>query len=521
MSRKNPAKLEQLGTQPRSKYQLFSSLTSDEYALLKRTIAERGVDVPTVWDKDGNLLDGEHRERACREVGINCPREVRHFDSEADKWEFILRVNCRRRQLDRKQKRKLIASYLKVDPAISDNTLADLIGGISKNTVQNVRHGLEKTRQIDKLTELRGKDGKVRPREYKRIITNTPKELRRAQVAIRQLPESCNGDWLDITTASRRAKRNVKRQELQGEIIEPTPDDAIRLYHCPFQEIDEHAGILPGSVQAFVLDIPYGEDFLPQLEVLAAMARRDLAAGGILVCYVGTMYLNRVLALFDKHLAFVPPLCSVWEGDANLLHKYGIVNHWKPIIAYSQGAWKARSRFSDVIRAQRKEKDLHPWQQSLADIERLVACVTRPGGLVVDCVGGSFTTAIACRNLGRRFIGCDIDKQCVLRGQRRLVESSAMRPRRAIGDVGANTAVALTSGTMVTSQHKLGIFRVQSCGTVRTVAARSPRAAALSVLKGIGPRIQATAITTVRDWRETLLFDTDTLLVTAGYEPEV
>ena len=250
---------------PRVKYRFFDPQTPAEYESFKRTIAQRGVDVPTVWDEDGNLLDGEHRERACWELGIDCRREVRQFASDGDKCEFVVTVNCKRRQPNRKQKRDLIARYLTADPEIADNTLADLIGGISKNNVTNVRRGLEASHQIPKLTAFRGKDGKVRPRQYKRIIANNQRELKVAQVTIRSLPNSCDGKMLDLTTASRRAKRNIKREILAGEVVVPTPDQDIRLYHCRFQELAEKAGIKPGCAAAIITDIPYGKDFLPQI----------------------------------------------------------------------------------------------------------------------------------------------------------------------------------------------------------------------------------------------------------------
>ncbi len=176
-------------------------------------IAERGPQVPIIVDQGGNIIDGFHRNRACDELGIFCPREVRHFETEAEKFELALRLNCRRRQLNRQQKRKLIAAYLKCDPKIADNFLAEIIGGISKNTVADVRGELEATCQIDKLETLRGKDGKERPSKYKTIIANTPKEAEKAIMVIGDLPENCAGNTIDITTAKRRANRNRKKQE--------------------------------------------------------------------------------------------------------------------------------------------------------------------------------------------------------------------------------------------------------------------------------------------------------------------
>jgi site-specific DNA-methyltransferase (adenine-specific) len=57
-------------------------------------------------------------------------------------------------------------------------------------------------------------------------------------------------------------------------------------------------------------------------------------------------------------------------------------------------------------------------------MEMLVRYFSEPGDLVVDTCGGGFTTAVACRNLGRRCISCDIDEGCVIRGQDRLARKS-------------------------------------------------------------------------------------------------
>jgi site-specific DNA-methyltransferase (adenine-specific) len=75
-----------------------------------------------------------------------------------------------------------------------------------------------------------------------------------------------------------------------------------------------------------------------------------------------------------------------------------------------------------------KEKEAHDWQQPLEEVERLVRDFSQPGDLVVDPCGGGFTTAVACKRLGRRCISCDIDEAAVIRGQDRLAEASQERP---------------------------------------------------------------------------------------------
>jgi site-specific DNA-methyltransferase (adenine-specific) len=77
-----------------------------------------------------------------------------------------------------------------------------------------------------------------------------------------------------------------------------------------------------------------------------------------------------------------------------------------------------------VFTCNHQEKDRHEWQQPLEEVELMVRYFSKPGELVCDPCGGSFTTALAARNLGRRFVGCDIEQSCVVGGQARLKETA-------------------------------------------------------------------------------------------------
>src|ERR1022692_387260 len=61
----------------RSRYQIFPPLPRDRRAALDESIVAHGVESPTTWDDQGNLLDGCERENICAAHGIRCPREVR------------------------------------------------------------------------------------------------------------------------------------------------------------------------------------------------------------------------------------------------------------------------------------------------------------------------------------------------------------------------------------------------------------------------------------------------------------
>ena len=67
-------------------------------------------------------------------------------------------------------------------------------------------------------------------------------------------------------------------------------------------------------------------------------------------------------------------------------------------------------QFSDIWRfANERVSDLHPTQKPVLLMEFITRLSVRPGGVCLDPFMGSGTTAIAAHNLGRKFIGCEID----------------------------------------------------------------------------------------------------------------
>ena len=167
-------------------------------------------------------------------------------------------------------------------------------------------------------------------------------------------------------------------------------------------------------------DIPYGKEFLPQVDDLGAFAARMLKPGGLFVTYSGHLYLDQVIISLSRHLTWAWAIASVWSGEANIIHPRQVTSKWKPILVYSKGDWKNRNRWYDVTQVEEKEKDWHVWRQPLKQVEKLIEDFSEPGDLVVDPLAGGFTGAVACRNLGRCCIACDSDNASVIRGQDRL-----------------------------------------------------------------------------------------------------
>lgn len=145
-------------------YQVMPDLTEEDYAILKASIQKDGVIVPIEYDENGNILDGHHRLRACRELGItDFPKIIRSGMTEAQKRSHARTLNVARRQLSREQKQEVIRQQLLETPERSDRQIADEVKS-SPTTVGTIRHKMENDGQLSKLDSSIGADGKLRTR---------------------------------------------------------------------------------------------------------------------------------------------------------------------------------------------------------------------------------------------------------------------------------------------------------------------------------------------------------------------
>jgi adenine-specific DNA-methyltransferase len=72
------------------------------------------------------------------------------------------------------------------------------------------------------------------------------------------------------------------------------------------------------------------------------------------------------------------------------------------------------------VPAARKGARRHPCEKPLDMMRHIVTTSSRPGDVVLDCFIGSGATAVAAQELGREFIGCDMDPEWVEHTRRRL-----------------------------------------------------------------------------------------------------
>jgi len=68
----------------------------------------------------------------------------------------------------------------------------------------------------------------------------------------------------------------------------------------------------------------------------------------------------------------------------------------------------------------------HPTQKSLKLIRELIEKHSNPGDTVLDCFAGSCTTGVAAVELGRSFVGCELDPEYFSQAQARLSAAAAV-----------------------------------------------------------------------------------------------
>lgn len=91
--------------------------------------------------------------------------------------------------------------------------------------------------------------------------------------------------------------------------------------------------------------------------------------------------------------------------------------------------WNGGGKVGDYAHATVQGRDRkHPTQKPVALLRQLVADFTDPGELILDSHAGSGTTGAACLELGRRFIGWELDPKHHATASKRLAEASKQQP---------------------------------------------------------------------------------------------
>ncbi len=126
--------------------------------------------------------------------------------------------------------------------------------------------------------------------------------------------------------------------------------------------------------------------------------------------FTNFLNLNKFLTLFEKSDFYIHNLL-VWE-------KKPVVNRWylknaEYVIFAKKGKAKSiNNKGSKTVHKFDVPKNkTHPTQKPIDLIEYYIKNSTNENDTILDMFMGSGTTAIACKNTNRNFIGCEIDEE--------------------------------------------------------------------------------------------------------------
>ena len=99
-----------------------------------------------------------------------------------------------------------------------------------------------------------------------------------------------------------------------------------------------------------------------------------------------------------------------------------------PIANYNKKEVIATHKYPENTLTFKTERGIHPTQKPIALMEYLIKTYTNDGDLVLDNCMGSGTTGVACKNLGRNFIGIEKDEAYFNIAKQRI-ESTCQKPK--------------------------------------------------------------------------------------------
>lgn len=201
----------------------------------------------------------------------------------------------------------------------------------------------------------------------------------------------------------KRANRDKQKQEmlsrLQGVLNQVLVGDSREL-----------AKLLPNeSIDLIFTDPPYPKAFLPLYGWLAKEAARVLKPGGFLLTYAGNIYKDQVIAQLGEHLTYFWDYIALHAGMGTMVWPKNTVARHKSILAYVKGTGKPRCRTLGAFTGSGTDKRFHAWGQDEQTARYYIDCLSCPGDLVWEPFCGGGTTPFVCTQLGRHFIGFEID----------------------------------------------------------------------------------------------------------------
>jgi len=396
-----------------------------EFSALKADIESRGLIVPIETYK-GQLLDGRHRFKACKELGIE-PDAVEVDLNDMSAAEYVWSMNGVRRNLTPGQ-RACVAVELLPELSKAAKERQREHGGTAPGQKKNTsgeNAGSDSGDSRDQAAALVGV-GANYVSAAKKLKDEEPEAFETVRDGSATIPQA------------RKKVRKAKQAEKEAAIAASVGDS------------DEWTVTKKQDVvkcDVLITDPPYGilnEDWEPDdLESMTRewLTRWSKCGADLILSFFSQRYLWDAKNWFDECLdgyTFQQLLVWHYANNNKPQSQKGFKQTWEPILFYRRNesdrkivvggtewgdglnsfdchvAAVPQSNFNDA------ECKVHPAQKPVAVMRWLVNATTQRGDLVVDPFCGSGTTGIAARQLGRQFHGIEQDSEIAKSARQRI-----------------------------------------------------------------------------------------------------
>jgi len=188
---------------------ILPSMSEEEYAALKDDIKEHGLLEPIWLAKDGKLIDGRHRVKACQELKISIGKDLiqeTDLETEEDIVNTVLSLNLKRRHLDESQRAMIGAELATQLPGKPKKVIAQNCGikqpqiaaqlNVSTRSIQSARQVIKQGTEELKRAVRAGSIpvsgaaalSAVSPAQQRKVVVQIEQgEVKTAKDALRQM----------------------------------------------------------------------------------------------------------------------------------------------------------------------------------------------------------------------------------------------------------------------------------------------------------------------------------------------